>query len=465
MKTRSNTLLFLAIAIALMTFACIGSAAATPTAEPSTATEVAHPTAEPVLVKEGEVRILNSTSYVDHYNDFDVVGELLNDSSQMIENITLSLSITDESGASLLRDENDNPVDSIDIFPYIPVLSAGTSAPFSYYISADEVQPASYEVTLKSYDRSTAPELQEFDVRNVQTHFMDDGNVILAGDIVNLHSRHVDVESLAGTLLDSTGKTLAANYTLTYPRYLYPAGDPAGRDQGPFVITLFGPIENVSQWKVFVRSVENRTVPTAELGIDVAGAYIDPSGTYHLLGTVTNNGSGQLSPSIIGGLYGSDNMVWDAATTNIPLYLNSGESAPFDLNTFQVAPYMSPEQISSVEEIVLPDLYWSYSTEHEVVPLEAEDLELTQGSYDWTVSGTAVNTSDQNLSSISAVLEFLDENGQVTATSSTAIYPAEGAEAIEPGASSEFSLSVYVPEDWDLSSREYRVVLQGVIAQ
>jgi len=294
---------------------------------------------------------------------------------------------------------------------------------------------------------------------------MDDGNVILAGDIVNLHSRHEDVESLAGTLLDSNGKTLAANYTLTYPRYLYPAGDPAGRDQGPFVITLFGPIENVSQWKVFVRSVENRTAPTAELGIDVAGAYIDPSGTYHLLGTVTNNGSSQLSPSIIGGLYGSDNMVWDAATTNIPLYLNSGESAPFDLNTFQVAPYMSPEQISSVEEIVLPDLYWSYSTEYEVVPLEAEDLGLTQGSYDWTVSGAAVNTSDQNMSSISAVLEFLDEDGQVTATSSTAIYPAEGAEAIEPGASSEFSLSVYVPEDWDLSSREYRVVLQGVIAQ
>ena len=466
MKIKSTTLLFLALAVALMTFACIGSAAATPTGEPAAATDVSHPpTGEPVLVEEGEVKILNSTSYIDHYNDFYVVGEILNDSNQMIENVTLSLSITDESGASLLKDENDNPVDSVDIYPYINVLSPGTSAPFIYYISPEEAQPANYEITVKSYDRSSAPELKEFDIQNVQTHFMENGDVVLTGDVVNLVSEHVDVESLAGAVLDGTGKVLAANYTLTYTRYLYPAGDSEGRDRSPFVVTLFGPIENVSQWKVFVRSIENTTVPAADLGIELAGSYVDPSGTYHLLGTVTNNGSSQVSPSIIGGLYGSDNLVWDAATSNIPLYLNAGESAPFDLSTFQVAPYMSADQVSSVEEIVLPDLYWSYSTEYEVVSLEAERVEITQGSYDWTVSASVANTSGKNLSSISAVLQFLDENGQVLATSSTAMYPIEGAETIEPGTANEFSVSIYAPEDWDLSSQDYQIILQGVVSE
>jgi hypothetical protein len=464
MKTKSSTLLFLAIAMALMTFACIGSGAATPTAEPSNATDVS-PTGEPVLIKESDVRILSSTSYMDHYNDFYVVGELLNDSNQMIENITLSLSITDESGAGLLKDENDDPVDSIAIYPYIGVLSPGTSAPFSYYIAAGEAQPANYEITVKSYDRSSAPELKEFDIQNVQTHFMENGNVILTGEVVNLDADHVDVESLAGAVLDETGKVLAANYTLTYPRYLHPAGDPVGRDRGPFVLTLFGPIENVSQWKIFVRSVENTTVPAADLDIELAGSYVDPSGTYHLLGTVTNTSSSQISPSIIGALYGSDKLVWDAATSHLPLYLNAGESAPFDLSTFQVAPYMSPDQVSSVEQTVLPDLYWSYSTDYEVVSLEAEHAQVTQDGYDWVVTGEVVNTSSENLSSISAVVQFLDENGQVLATNSTSIYPPEGSDTIEPGASNEFSISIYTPEEWDLSTQEYQIVLQGVVSQ
>ena len=465
MKTKSTHLLFLAIVVALMTFACIGGAAATPTSAPLVATDVPLPTTEPVLLEDGDVKILSSTSYTDHYNDFYVVGEILNDSNEMIENITLSLSITDESGASLLKDENDNPVESIDIYPYINVLSPGISVPFSYYISPDEAQPANYELTLKSYDRSSAPELKEFDIQNVQTHFMENGDVILAGEVLNLDSNHVDVESVAGAVLDGTGKILAANYTVTYTRYLYPVGDSEGRDRSPFVVTLFGPIENVSQWKVFVRSVENTRVPAADLDIELAGSYVDPYGTYHLLGTVTNNGSSQVSPSVIGGLYGSDNTVWDAATSSVPLYLNAGESAPFDLSTFQVAPYMSADQVSSVEEIVRPDLYWSYSTDYEVVSLEVEQVEVTKDSYDWTVSGSVVNTSGENLSSIGAVFQFLDENGQVMATSSTTMYPIDGAETIEPGTSNEFSISIYAPEDWDLASQDHQVILQGIVSQ
>jgi hypothetical protein len=465
MKTRSSTLLLLASAAALMTFACLGSAAATPTSLPAQATEVSHPPTEPVLIKEGDVEILNSTSYTDHFNDFYVVGELVNNTNQTIENVTLSLSITDEAGASLLKDENENPVDRIDIHPYIGVFSPGVSAPFSYYISPDEAQPANYEISVKSYDPSSAAKLKEFDVQKVQTNFMDNGDVILTGEVVNMSSVQMDVESLAGAVLDEAGNVLAANSTVTYSRYLYPAGDPDGRDRGPFAVTLFGPIENVSQWKIYVRSLENTSVPSADLGIELAGSYVDLLGTYHLVGTVTNNGSSQISPSVIGGLYGSDKAVLDAASSNIPLYLNAGESAPFDLSSFSVVPYMSPEQISPAKEIVLPDLYWSYATDYEVVSLEAQDVSVTKEDSDWKITGTAVNTTDKNLSSISVVVEFLDENGQVMATNSTALYPAEGSEVIQPGDSNEFSLFIYAPAEWDLSSQEYQVTLQGVVSQ
>src|SRR6266498_2567569 len=465
MKNRSTTLFFLAIAAALMTFACLGGAAATPTTVPTEATEVSHPPTEPVLIKEGEVEVLNSTSYTDRYNDFYVVGETVNNTDQTIENVVLSLSITDEAGASLLKDENDNPVGSIDIYPYIGVLSPGISTPFSYYISPDEAQPANYEITVKSYDQSSAPELKEFDLQNVQTNFLENGDVILTGEVVNMASVQMDVESLAGALLDQSGNVLAANSTMTYSRYLYPAGDSEGRDRGLFVVTLFGPIENVSQWKVYVRSVENTTTPSADLDIQLAGSYVDLLGTYHLLGTVTNNGSSQVSPSVIGGLYGSDKAVLDASSSSIPLYLNAGESAPFDLNSFRVVPYMSPDQISPAEEIVLPDLYWSYPTDYEVVSLEAQDVKVAEEDSDWHITGTATNTTDKNLSSISVVVQFLDENGQVMATNSTALYPGEGSEMIQPGESNEFSLFVYAPGEWDLSAQDYQIVLQGIVSE
>ena len=465
MKTRSTTLLFFAIAAALMTFACIGGAAATATSVPAEATEVSHPPTEPALIKEGDVEILNSTSYTDRYNDFYVVGELVNNTDRAIENVVLSLSITDEAGGSLLKDENDNPVDSIDIYPYIGVFSPGISAPFSYYISPDEALPVNYEVSVKSYDRSSAAKLKEFDVQNVQTNFMDNGDVILTGEVVNMSSVQMDVESLAGALLDESGNVLAANSTLTYSRYLYPAGDSEGRDRGPFAVTLFGPIENVSQWKIYVRSLENTSVPSADLEIELAGSYVDLLGTYHLVGTVTNNGSSQVSPSVIGGLYGSDQAVLDASSSSIPLYLNAGESAPFDLNSFRVVPYISPDQLSPAEQIVLPDLYWSYATDYEVVSLEAQEVRVVEEDSDWNITGTAVNTTDKNLSSLSVVVQFLDENGQVMATNSTALYPAEGSETIQPGDSNGFSLFVYAPEEWDLSAQTYQIILQGVVSQ
>lgn len=468
MKTKSTTLLFLAMATALMTFACLGGAASTPTSEPSNtnqATEVSRPPTEPVSVKEEGVQILNSTSYVDHFNDYYVVGELVNNSDQTIESVTLSLSITDAAGATLLKDENDEPVDTVDISPYIDVLAPGISTPFSYYISADEAQPANYEITVKRYDRTSAAMLKEFDVQNVQTSFLENGDVILTGEVVNLSSDQVEMESLAGALVDDAGNILAANTMMTYARYLYPAGDPEGRDRGLFAATLYGPIENVSQWKVYVRSIENNTTPSADLNVELAGSYVDQLGTYHLVGKVTNNGSSQVSASVIGGLYGSDKAVLDATSSSIPLYLGAGESAPFDLNSFHVLPYLSADQISSAQKIVVPDLYWSYSTDYEVESLDAQDVKVTKESSDWNITGSVVNTTDKDLSSISIVVQFLDESGQVMATGSTTLYPAEGSESIQPGESNEFSLFIYAPDEWDLSTQEYQIVLQGITAQ
>jgi hypothetical protein len=125
---------------------------------------------------------------------------------------------------------------------------------------------------------------------------------------------------------------------------------------------------------------------------------------------------------------------------------------------------MPADQVSAIEKIVKPDYCWTFATHYELQPLEAKNVKVQRDGSDWTVKGTVMNTTDKKLGSISAVIEFLDEEQKVIATNSASIYPPDGLDTIDPGKSNEFNVSIYVPEDWDLSSQEYRVILQGVVS-
>lgn len=444
MNTKSKLSIFTAVAAALITFACLGGTPATST--PVESTEAPIIPTEHVLPKDGKLEITNTSSYVDAFNDYNVVGEIVNNTNKVIENVTLSIAITDASGATLLKDDDDNPVERLDIWPYITVLAPGASTPFNYYISADEVQPAAYDVTLKSYDPSSAPGLNEFDIQNVQTNFVGD-DVIITGEVVNLSPEQIDVEALAGALLDEKGNVLAANSTLTYARYLYPTGDLDGRDRGPFIVKLFGPIQNVNSWKVYARSVKSTTVPDTAMDVQLTGSYLDAYGTYHLLGTVTNHGSSQIKAAVISDLYNADQAVLDVASLNIPTYLNTGESVPFDINTFQVISSLTTEDTSSAKTMARPDLYWTYASDYEIVPLDKSTLKLSGDNSSWTAAGTITNTSNAALNSITALIQCRDAKDQLLAVNYTSMYPVEGATSIQPGETAEFSMDLYPPAD------------------
>jgi len=93
---------------------------------------------QPPVVKEGKLEIASTNSYIDSFNDFNVTGEIVNNTNKTIENVTLSVSITDASGASLLKDDDGNTLEQVDVQPYIYTLAPGATAPFNYYISADD---------------------------------------------------------------------------------------------------------------------------------------------------------------------------------------------------------------------------------------------------------------------------------------------------------------------------------------
>lgn len=72
-------------------------------------------------------------------------------------------------------------------------------------------------------------------------------------------------------------KVLAANSTLTYSRYLYPAGDPSGRDHSPFIIHFYGPVDNLEHWKVYARAIESSNVSSSDMEVQLSSSYWDLS--------------------------------------------------------------------------------------------------------------------------------------------------------------------------------------------
>jgi len=89
-----------------------------------------------------------------------------------------------------------------------------------------------------------------------------------------------------------------------------------------------------------------------------------------------------------------------------------------------------------------------------VVALQAKNVKVSQDGSDWKVIPSVINTSDKKLGSVSIIVQFAD-GSQISATNSTSIYPPDGSDPIETGASNEFSVPLSVPEDWDLNSQNY----------
>lgn len=448
-------LVLAALVFAIVNFACGGS---TPSATelPVQATAGAPQPTATLSEPEGQLEIVNTTSYLDNYNDYNVVGEIKNSTNRTLENITLELSITDSDG---------NQIESVEIQPFIYTLSPKTSSPFGYYISVDDQQPADFKVSIKSYDQTSTDNLAEMSLENVKTAEAKNGDIVITGEFVNLSDDQVEIESMAGAMLDKDLQIISANFTQTYQHYLYPAGDAAGRDRTPFIVYMYGPVQNIMHWKVYARPVATTYIPSTDVDVQWSSSYFDPYGTYHMLGTLTNHGSDQISPSLIGGVFSPENVFLDLASVNVPIYVDAGQSVPFDINAFQVMSYIPDEKIANSKMVVLPDLYWTFPTDYNLVTLDVDDTTLLSNTYDWAVNGTVINTTDQKLSSISVIAQIQDREGQVLVINSATIFPPDGMQTIDPGTTNEFNLTLYPPENLDLTAQRLNYIVQGIIAE
>lgn len=465
-------------ALSLAALACGGGgAAATDTPAPTKAPaatrtpkpteEVVEPTDEPQPTEEvveptGEgVEIVNSRSYVDNYGYVHVVGLIRNNTADPVTNISLEVAITDENGETILRD-GEEPVDTAEGYTSLYTIAPDNETPFDYWTFVPEgMEAAEYTVEIASYDEGDI-DRGELDLQNAQMIADSDGNLYFSGELVNLSDQPVLVNSFAGAALDDDGNVLAADYTFSMNRYLYPAGSENDYDRTPFLVTLDGPADEATQWSAYWDADIADEQDGLGIDLEVTNSFYDDFGNLHLVGLATNTSNDPLYVSLVAGLYAEDGTVLDASTSSVPVYIQPGSDAPFQFQYFANVNYNDDQSELVDSYTIRVDRYWSYEPSFDTVELESsnEDVTLPDSSGIVEAAGEVTNSSNEDLSSIVVIVAIYDGDTLV-GMEWTSLYP--DGDAYAPGDTAEFDVSVYLDPNVDGSNFEFITYVQGYV--
>lgn len=410
----------------------------------------------------GAVEVVSTSSFTDDFGGYYVMGEVINNLPTAVTSIELIISITDASGASLLKDEGGNIVNVLSFFTMLTTLDTGETSPFSFYFDTASGIPANYAVTVLGFEAGVANRGQ-LQYENVQIIDDDSGYFILTGELVNQSSSWVHISGLAGGVLDDSNVVLSADWTGTYTAALAPSGDPSSRDRTPFYITFPVPGTPATQWSIWWDADVETAITDYPLGVEVTNSYYDEYGSAHLVGTVTNNSDTALSSLIVAGLYAEDGTVLDASYSFLPATIQPRLAIPFDISYFNSVNW-NEEQAALVDHYsVQYDPWNTFPPGSASVSLTPSGETIQKEGTTWTVSGSFTNTTSQDLSGVTIMVSIYDANTTLVAMGYAYSYPV--GDAYLPGDSGTYEIIIYLAPDMELSGLTTQTFILADISQ
>ena len=405
------------------------------------------------------LQITSLSSYKDSSNNFHVVGEIINGEDKPLTSIELTLTINDARGRPLLKDSSGKTVDAITFSPMLSTLLPGKTSPFEYVLPSDAGVPDQLDVNITGQNTG-APQTATLEIQHAQMKVGAYDTVYLTGDIVNNGDRPVQIYNLAASLLDKDRKVIAAAATSTYSSYLMPAGDSANQDRTPFAIAIDNPGSSIAGYATYVEADQVDPQPDNALKVDITNHYFDDTQQFHVVGTLTNNGSQSLRTILVGGLYAGDGAALDADFTVTPIDIQVGQSLPFDISAFGNVNNNADEAALVDHLTVQVDRLATFHSSFETVSLStSKDLLDKSANTTWQLKGQITNTSGKALIDETVIVAVYDANSIPVATNWSVVSPKS--DSIAPGETSPFELSVYLDPGADLSTLTYKTIVVG----
>lgn len=389
---------------------------------------------------------------------YHLVGNIYNGADTAVTNVEITISIKDAGGKTVLKDDTDNPAETITITPLLWTIQPGQSAPFAYSFSLEEANPESYEANISNFVPTDAREVK-VEVQHDQMVKGDDGTVYIVGELVNLGDTAVELSTMAGAALDGDQHVVAANSYAAVARYLAPAGDTGGNDRSAFRISMTGPAPTAKTWAVYLDAKPVRPEKASNLELSAPGLYLDENGYVHMVGMATNKGEETIEAMILAGLYSADGVVLDADSAYLPYALEPGQSVPYHFSSFGGVDNVlgQSDRLAEAKARVISALSNSY--EH--VSLETRNNAQEQTGGLWHFSGEAVNNSGKQLSWATVVIAVYNRQGKLLATVDSDVYGQNG--AIEPQEALAYQIDLEMPAEADPANVTIETYVQGLV--
>jgi hypothetical protein len=387
------------------------------------------------------IQILATSDFIDG-TTYNIIGEISNNLSSPATSIELSISITDTSGVSLLKDENGNTIDDLSFYPMLGTIDSGKTSPFLYSFDISNGNPANYNVTILGYQSGLTPRGSLLE-QNIQIINDGNGNFVLTGELVNQTTQWVIINNLVGGVRDDANIVLSAAMTGTFAKLLAPAGEIGYLDRTPFYITFPIPMADATQWSVWWDAGIATEIPGDLLTAEVKYSYFDEYGSAHLVGSVTNNSDTTLISTVIAGLYAEDGTVLDASYSTLVLPILPGTERPFDIAYFGSV-NTNEEQAALVNSFdVKVDYGRTYPSLTDTVGLTPINETIQKIESTWTVTGNFANTTTNELSGVTVMAAVYDPAGTLVAMGYTYSFPA-GDTSYAPGDSDSYEIYIYL---------------------
>jgi hypothetical protein len=440
------------LVLVLLVSACVKSTVTMPTSQ--------QPVIDTPVAPSGDLVIASTKSFVDAFGTYRVVGQVINNSSSVLNSIELTIEVKDASGNSLLKDDNGNITPYAIFYPMLYTVAPGEASPFEYSYDTTNGTPAAFSVAITGQASGNAyrATLQWEDVQLVDD---GSGSYYLTGKLVNTGSQWAHINGLAGGVLDDSNNLLSVNLASTYTTELAPAGDTNGDDRTPFEITF--PIPGGStKWQLNWDADVTDNVADYSMEVKITNRYFDQDGSARIVGWITNNSTQTLNVSnVVAGLYATDGTVLDAGNSSVPVPIKPGSATSFSISEFGIVNH-NPGQAALVQTCSAQvDQYFTLPTPFEFVDLNADTETVQKDGATWIINGSVTNKSGVSLSTVAVVVMIMDTQNKLVAMEYTSINPT--GDAISSGETNPYLVSVYLNPAVDATSFTTSTVIIGKV--
>ena len=455
---------------AAATTAATAAATTAPTTGPTEAATEA-PTGAPTEAAtagtlSGSLDLHGISTYLDNIKDFEVDGLLTNGTDKPVDNVQLSLQLTDSQGKSVLKDDSGNPTSTLTVQPILGALASGETTPFEYFLSADGVDTSGWKAVVKVASSENPSDLQRAQVvieNNLMTT-ASDGDVFLTGEVVNKSDQPATIAGFGGALLDKSGNVAGAASFQDVTRLLSPAGDASGSDRSPFVIHIPGPIPAGAAPNFYLDAQPGDPKDinvAADVHLHLDTSFADANNDVYMVATVTNSGTNTMTVRVMGGLYDKDGKVLDGSSTNAPIDLAPGATSPVPMYYFANLNGNAKLVAQVVSYTAQIDPYWTFSVDSNFVSLKAGNVTTTINGSSLSIKGDVANTSSEILTSATVVLIVHDADGKVVAADWAVAQPSSGDFA--PKTTQSWNTTIQLPPSIDPKTLKVDTIVQGAV--